>query len=132
MKTQIRWWMLAYTIFFACLPGTRHDFSNWSLTIFTVWDWICDFLMSAGNLLYSLDRVPSAIRRPWKIVFPVLVLEFFANGIYYSLYGKHAHDGHSASLDVIVWVGGILLYFPTFRAHYLIAYGKKADVDVVA
>jgi hypothetical protein len=125
--------MLAYTIFMAVFfaPAVRHDFTSWHLIFFAVWDWICDIIMIVGNLLFSLNRVPSAIRRPWKVVFPILVLEFFTNGIYDSLYGKHAQDD-SAALLIFVWIVSVLLYFPTFRANYLIGYGKETIVEDAA
>ncbi|HTA95605.1 MAG TPA: hypothetical protein VK769_05725 [Verrucomicrobiae bacterium] len=112
MKRNIRPWMLAYTIFMAVFfaPAVRHDFTSWHLIFFAVWDWICDIIMIVGNLLFSLNRVPSAIRRPWKVVFPILVLEFFTNGIYDSLYGKHAQDD-SAALLIFVWIVSVFFIF---------------------
>jgi len=124
--------MLAYTIGFCWfyIVAGRRDFTSWHLIVFTVWDWICDILTFVGNLLFSLNCVPPAIRRPWRVVFPILVLEFLVNWIYDSLYGTSRDS--SVALSVFVWTVCVLLYVPTFWANYKIGYGKEADFDAVA
>ena len=127
MKSRIKLWMLAYTFVFGLLSilFCRIDFANHYPFFVTAWGCVCYLVMFFGNLLYGLERVPSSFRAPWRVVFPILVAQFVFSGIYDSLHGKHAED-----VSAIVWIIGLLLFLPTFRAHYLIGYGKRS-VDVV-
>ena len=128
MQTKIRPLMLAYTVIFGLLSihFVYNDFTNEYSLIIPAWASICYIVMFAGNLLYSLNRVPSFFRIPWKIVFPILVLQFLFSFYYDSQHGKHAQRA-SATSYAIVSVIGVLLFLPTFRAHFLIGYGKQAD-----
>ena len=120
--------MLAYTFVFGLLSVSfsRNDFANHYPFIITAWGCVSYIVIFVGNLLYSLRRVPSSFRAPWKVVFPILVAQFVFSGIYDSQHGKHPED-----VTGIVWIIGLLLFLPTFRAHYLIGYGKRPSVDVV-
>ena len=131
MQTQIKPWMLAYTIIFGLfsIGFVYNDFTNQYPLIITTWAAICYVVIFIGNLLYSLNRVPLSLRAPWKIVFPLLMLQFAFAGIYDSQYGKHAHDA-DAALSVVAWTIDLLLFLPTFCAHYKIGYRRHADPNV--
>jgi hypothetical protein len=131
MQTKVRPWMLIYTIIFTLLSVSfiRSDITNQYPFIVTTWACICYIVMFVGSLLYSLNRVPSSFRTPWKFVFPILVLQFVFAFIYDLLNGRHPH-GVSISREVVFFIIGIVLFFPTFRAHCLIGYGKVKNDDV--
>ncbi len=120
--------MLAYTFVFGLLSVLfcLIDFANHYPFIITAWGCVSYLVMLIGNLLYSLGRVPSSFRAPWRVVFPMLVAQFVFSGVYDSHHGRHAED-----VTAIVWIIGVLLFLPTFRAHYLIGYGKRPSIEVV-
>ena len=116
--------MLAYTVVFGLLSiAFVHDDFGQYPAAFTVFDGFGYIVILIGNLLFSLTIVTPLIKTLWKFVFPFVIAHFISTGIISSCYGKHAHDGHSMSLDVIVWVIGFALFFPTFRAQLLLGYG---------
>jgi hypothetical protein len=127
MKSQIKPWMLAYTFGFGLLSvlSCGDDLANHYPFIITAWGCVCHLVIFVGNLLYSLQRVPASFRGPWKIVLPILAAQFVFSGIYDSQHGRHPED-----VTGVVWIIGLLLFLPTFRAHYLIGYGKRPGVDV--
>jgi hypothetical protein len=128
MQTQIRPWMLVYTIAFGLLSVrfVYSDFSNHYPAIVSIWAGIYYAVIFVGNLVYSRNRVPASFRTAWKIVFPLLILQFVFSGYYDSQHGKHAQSA-SVVLFAIASVIAFLLFLPTFRAHYLIGYGKQVD-----
>lgn len=131
MQNQIRPWMLTYTIIFALLSISfvYNNFTNQYPFILIAWACICYIVIFVGNILFSLNRVPLSIRTPWKVVFPILVLQFVFSALYDLHHGKHAQDA-SATLSVIAFGFGLLVFLPTLRAHYLIGFGKDSDDNV--
>jgi hypothetical protein len=123
MQPQIRPWMLTYTIIFTLLSVAFvwTDFTERYSIVFTAWDILCYVLFFVGNLFYSLNRVPSSVRTVWKIIFPMLVLQFIAGG-----FGKESHDA-SVSLVVVAWIIGFSLFFPALRANLIIGYGRHVS-----
>jgi tetratricopeptide (TPR) repeat protein len=117
--------MLGYTIFFAVLSGlfVRDDLSNRYPVAYTAWSAFIYAVIFAGNALYSLGRVTPLIRAAWKFVFPIVILQFAVSGIVDSRFGKHAHD-FTTTVAVLSWIAGFALFFPTFRAHFLLGYGN--------
>jgi hypothetical protein len=132
MQTQIRPWMLAYTIIFGLL-SVRFiftEFQNEYHLVYIILEIICCGLILGGNLIYSFDFANPTIRKIWKYVFPIVVLEFVSSGIVDSIYGKYGQKADAKLLSaIVVWVIYFAFYFPTFYAHYKISYGKEADND---
>ena len=126
MQRQIRPWTLVYTIIFGLLSVlfVYGDFARQYPMFISAWAAICYLTIFVGNLLYSLNRVPSPFRTTWKFVFPVLLLHFVFSGIYDSQHGKDASNT-SAALSIVVWAIALLLFFPTFWVHYKIGYGRE-------
>ena len=131
MQKQIRPWTLIYTIIFGLLSVSfvYNDFSNQYPVLLSTWAAICYAMIFVGNLLYSLRRVPLSFRTPWKIVFPVLVLQFAFSGIYDSQHGKHAHNV-GAGLLIAAWIISLLCFLPTFWVHFRIGFGEQANGNV--
>ena len=124
--------MLVYTIFFGLLSigFVRDNFENRYHVAYVVWTAVFYGLILTGNLIYSLDCINPTIRKIWKLVFPVIILQFVSSDIVDILYGSHAHKT-SLALACIVGMIDFALFFPTFLAHYKIGYGKEiVDVDI--
>lgn len=123
-NSEIRPWMLAYTIVFGLLSilFVHDDFAQYPIA-YTVVCGLVYAVIFAGNLLYSLDRVTPPIRGMWKFVFPLVILYFVGTGIIDARFGKHAHES-SLVFSTVLWVVGFALLFPTFRAHFLLGYGR--------
>jgi NhaP-type Na+/H+ or K+/H+ antiporter len=90
---------------------------------------VCFGIIFLGNLIYSLNRINPTIRKIWKLVFPIVILQWVFSGIADSVYGTLTHDG-GVVFGCIVWIIDFAFFFPTFRAHYLIGYGKKVIDDI--
>jgi hypothetical protein len=119
----IRPWMLTYTIIFSLLSVSfvYNDFGQYAMA-FTAFQGVVYFVIFTGNLLFSMSYISPFIRALWKFVFPLVVLDFIGTGIIDICYGKHAHHSTPA-LIVTACVIDFVLFFPTFRAHFLLGYG---------
>jgi hypothetical protein len=120
--------MLAYTVVFAFLSirWVHSDVELQYPIIITAWAAFYYIVIFVGNLLYSLNRVPSVFRRPWKIVFPLLIAQFVFAAVY-DMQHDETLSSDPVALLVAAWIIGLLLIFPSFRAHYLIGFGREAD-----
>jgi hypothetical protein len=122
--------MLAYTVGFGLLSVefVRDDLENHYNLIYIIEGAVCYSLIFIGNLIYAFNFANSKIRMIWKFLFPIIILDFIGGGIIDSIYGKSAKDD-GAVFSLFVWIVSILLFFPTFKAAYMIGYGKEAIVD---
>lgn len=125
MRTKVRPWMLAYTIASGLLwvLGSVDDFNEHS-PAFILWSAVNDFILFMGNLLFSLRRVPAWLGTIWKVMFPLLILNYILIGIYVSQHESVFRNAHSFVL-IFTWLIVLVLIAPTFWAHYIIAYGKR-------
>ncbi|MEY2527394.1 MAG: hypothetical protein QOE73_2165, partial [Verrucomicrobiota bacterium] len=123
-NSEIRPWMLAYTIVFGLLSilFVHDDFAQYAIA-YTVVCGLMYAVIFAGNLLYSLGLATPSIRVIWKFIFPLVILHFLGTGIIDARFGKHAHES-SLVFSSVLWVIGFALFFPTFRAHFWLGYGR--------
>jgi len=91
---------------------------------YIIWSGVAYIAVFAGNLIYSINHATPMIRKIWKIIFPVVVLDFVVGGVMDSNFGNSANTMHPL-IDVLVWFIGFALFFPSFRAHYLLGYKKQ-------
>jgi hypothetical protein len=54
----------------------------------------------------------------------VVVLDFIVGGVIDFNFGAHAHTMTLLG-DVLTWIIGFALFFPSFRAHYLLGYKRQ-------
>jgi hypothetical protein len=122
---EIRVWMLVYTVIFGIISVgfIFSDFTDHYSTAYITWNALCYVVILVGNLLYSLDYITKTIRKTWKLIFPILVFEFILTDVVDFLYGSHAHKVDLPT-GCFVWVIGLILFLPTFKAHFMIGYGK--------
>ncbi len=117
--------MLVYTIIFGllCVMFFYNDIENEYHVAYIAWSGIAFIIVFVGNLIYSLNRATPLIRKIWKVIFPVVVLDFIVGEVIDSNFGAHAHAMPSL-VDVLKWIIGFALFFPSFRAHYLLGYKR--------
>jgi len=120
--------MLAYTVIFGLFSifFVQNDYSQYPLAYTAV----CALMYAvifAGNLLYSLGYATRPIQSLWKFVFPLVMLHFVGTGIVDARFGRHAHSATLVS-SIIVWAIGLVLFFPAFRAHFLLGYSRDQRV----
>jgi hypothetical protein len=130
MGNIARPWMLAYTIAFGLLSAhfVYNNVENRYHTIFIIWTAIYYVMIFAGNLIYSLDYITPKIRKIWKFIFPIVILEFIFSLIIDTMYAKNAQNA-SVEVKSIAPILSFAIFFPTFWAHYKIGYGKEVDDD---
>lgn len=121
-------WMFAYAICFGLLSITyvHNNVTNAYSKFFIVWSGIFYIAVFAGNLIYSFNLITLKIQNLWKFVFPIVILEFIFSAIIDLLYSKQA-QGKGFGLKSIALVITIVLFLPTFWAHYKIGYGKGSN-----
>ena len=121
--------MLVYTIIFGLLSigSVRNDVWNQYHIAFIIWDAVCFGLIFTGNMIYSLDYISPIIRKLWKLIFPIVILQIISGAIEDFIYGKNIN--HEVASGCIAWTISFVLFIPTIRAHYLIGYGNEVNVD---
>jgi tetratricopeptide (TPR) repeat protein len=124
--------MLGYTIIlvsFVVLVSLygRHRPSHHHPIYYEVISSLSIILMFVGNFLYSFGYVTPLLRRVWQFVFPVVVLSCVV-GLFISLYiDKDDHPISPAAKGVALIITGAL-FFPSFRANFLLGYGSVDHV----
>lgn len=128
--------MLAYTIglgLFAVLVHFygHHDSTTRYPLAYRIWEtFVTTILLFAGNLLYSFGYVTPLLRKIWKFVFPILVLQFVISGIL-QFYFPDPSQPAKPVVAVLATITMIALFFPTLRAHFLLGYGDIARVRAI-
>ncbi len=128
MKLELKKkWMLVYSILFIPLSilFVVNDISNNYYWIYIFWMIISYTLMNIGNFLYTFNYNLNSIRKLWKIVFPLILITFFASMVVDNKFGKNSSPDDSLILNIITFIIGLLLFFPTFLANFMLALEKK-------
>jgi tetratricopeptide (TPR) repeat protein len=124
--------MLGYTIIlvsFVVLVSLygRHRPSHHHPIYYEVISSLSIILMFVGNFLYSFGYVTPLLRRVWQFVFPMIVLSC-AVGLIVSLYINKSDHPVSPTAKTVALIITVALFFPSFRANFLLGY---AGVDQV-
>jgi hypothetical protein len=124
----IRPWMLVYTIIFGLLfvSGAYDQLKSGDSFAYVAWGCVMDVVILAGNIFYSFSYSPPIIQTAWKIVFPIVVLDFLATQIVALFYGKETQH---ASITLLIFALALIyvISIPTFKAHYSLGYGKQDE-----
>jgi hypothetical protein len=121
-QKNIKWWSLGYAVIFLLL-SIRFVVSNFESS-YPIWyiilSSICYLLTNIGNFSYALSIAVESLRRPWRFVAICIVLNFIASGIIDQRFGEYAGRTNFLT-DVLIWGVGIALFYPAFRANFLLA-----------
>jgi tetratricopeptide (TPR) repeat protein len=121
--------MLAYTLVLllgaALFPLYGHSESpNRYPFVYRIWEeFVSTVLLFAGNFLYSFGYVTSLVRRVWKFVFPILVLQFITSG-FLACYYPSRTPAPAPLVIAFAWIVLTILFLPTFKAHWSLGYGN--------
>jgi hypothetical protein len=128
MKLQLNnKWMFAYSIAFVFLSASfiENDFFNNYPKLYLVWVLFFYIIANAGNFIYSLGISLHGLRKYWKVVFLLIIFGFIFSYIIDFRYGSAmTGDGEFLS-SIFSAVVGVVLFFPTFRANFKLAYKKR-------
>ena len=123
---KIRWWMLIYTVALVLLSvvatvSRRNEAKPHHSVAFQILEVLGVVIMFTGNLLYTFCYVRPFIQKIFKIGFPVVIASVIAAEV--SVYFEK-HD-HAVSLGpyIFSWIAMTALFFPSFRASFLLGYG---------
>ena len=134
LAKRVRPGMLAYTILLGLAALLSHFYGNKDSTIqyplaYKIWEeFISVVLLFAGNLFYSFGYITPLLRKAWKFVFPILILHFVVSGI---LHFANNTRPVGPAIAVLTSIAMLVLFFPTFRAHFLLGYGDVARVATI-
>lgn len=83
---------------------------------------IAVILMIAGNFLFAFAWVTPLLRKLWKFAFPLVLISFVTEGAL----GFIEKDDQSLPLTakVLGWITMCIIFFPSFRANFLLGYGS--------
>jgi len=131
VKEKIRIWMLIYSIIFALL-SVGFVQSNMRMNyhvLFVAWSIILYFLVTVGNFCYTWHYSNDLISKSWKIVFILFVLHFIIAGIIDGLFSADLREA-GIVFNTVTWLLSVILFFPSFRANYLLAYRKDNGTGI--
>jgi tetratricopeptide (TPR) repeat protein len=138
MQTNLKFrpWMLTYTIVLGLgillMELFYHNpVPNRDPLVYTVWSDSALVVLFAGNLLYSFGRVTKRLRTIWKFVGPIVILQFIVSGVVDVHLHKHASP-LTPAVAVASWITMLLLFFPSFRANFLLGYANLDRVRTIA
>src|SRR5262245_31808526 len=128
---KIRWWMLIYTVgialsFVFAAIGGAHKTPRPRPLVCEVLGNLAVILMFVGNLFYIFAYVRPRLQQLWKFVFPLIIGTFIAAGIF--AYLDKSGRNYGVGALVFVWIVMIALFFPSFRANFLLGFGDVGHV----
>ena len=123
--------MLAYTIavglmaVLGMVAGHNRPKHHYPI-VYEIFSALGVILMFAGNFLYSFSYVTALLRKIWKFAFPLILGSFVASGVLSYI----EKEDHPVGLGAHIFASIVMvaLFFPSFRANFLLGYG---DVDRV-
>ena len=127
--------MLTYTICLmvvgVLLQFYGHDGSSRrDPLVYKIFEAVVTILLFAGNLLYAFAYVTPLVRTAWKFVFPLVVLVFVVGGYRGLDFSNSAHPLQPTPA-VLGCIAMLALFFPSFRANFLIGYADVARVRAI-
>ena len=122
---RIRPWMLAYLVFFMCLTfiSVKNDVENEYPFYYVFLGSFSYMVFNAGILIYAINVRHEAIRGAWKYIFPYLIVYFVVSYVIDCVFGIYADlRPIGILLDVVIFIFATILFFPAFRASFILAY----------
>jgi tetratricopeptide (TPR) repeat protein len=123
---KVRWWMLVYTIaigLIAILGAVirRNEAKPHHSIAFQILEGLGVVLMFSGNFLYAFCYVRPFIRRVFQVGFPLIIASVVAAEV--SVYFDKTDHPVSLGAHIFGWVAMTALFFPSFRASFLLGFG---------
>jgi tetratricopeptide (TPR) repeat protein len=131
---KVRGWMLVYTVLIglvgilAIIYG-RHSEHQYPIA-YEMFSALSVILIFAGNFLYAFACVTPLLRKIWKFAFPLVIASFVTSGVL-SFFQKEDHPV-GLMARVLTWLIMVALFFPSFRANFLLGYGNVDRVRTIA
>lgn len=134
-RRKVRWWMLIYTLAIGLLfvlselthnarPRPHYPIA------YEVFESLGVLLMFAGNLLYSFAYVRPPLRRLWRFAFPLIVVTFVA-AVFVTPHYDSNYQEHGLATQIVTWILVFSIFFPSFRANFLLGYGNVDRVRTI-
>ena len=116
--------MLVYSIIFILLSieFIDNDISNKYSLFYSVWMALSYLMINTGNLLFVFDKNAKDIKRVWRILFPIFIINFVVSLIIDQKYGDNSSPDDGLLLNLVIFIIGAIIFFPSFRANYKLAY----------
>jgi len=124
-------WMFVYLVLFIGLTfvSVKNDAENHYPIVYVFLGSFAYTIFNAGIVLYALDVRHEAIKRTWRYLFPYLIAYFVTSFVIDSLFGMHADlRPRGILLDIVIFIFGIIIFFPAFRASFVLAYKQIVTV----
>jgi len=125
-KKKIKPWMLTYSIiflFFTVIFVVDNIKSAYHI-LYIIWSIIIYLLANSGNVLYSFSYSSDITRKYWRLIAPIIVIDFVSAGMI-DYYFSQGAGKVSPIQNIIIWSIGFAVFFPTFRANFILGYKKK-------
>ena len=131
---KIRWWMLIYTLAIVLLAAfatisRRNEAKPQHSIAFQTLEVVGVVLMFTGNLLYTFCYVRPFVRTIFKVGFPLVIASVIAAEVS-AYFEKHDH-AVSLGAHIFGWIAMTALFFPSFRASFLLGYGNVDRVKTI-
>ena len=122
---KIKPWMFVYLVFFIGLTffSVKNDAENHYPIIYIFLGSFAYMVFNAGIVLFALGVRHEVIKRTWRYLFPYLIAYFVTSFVIDSIFGMYADlRPQGILLDIAVFILGIIIFFPAFRASFVLAY----------
>jgi tetratricopeptide (TPR) repeat protein len=86
-------------------------------------------LMFAGNFLFAFGYLTPLVRKIWKFAFPLVLASFVTTGVLSFFEKEDPPVGFVVRL--VAWITMVALFFPSFRASFLLGYGNVDRVRTI-
>ncbi len=87
-------------------------------------------LANIGNIFYSFKYRNQTIKTIYKIVFFLIVFQFATGGIIDTISHQEIRN-IPLIFHIVIWCVGFLLFFPTFRANFILGYKNHLTKQVM-
>jgi len=118
-------WMFSYAVIFLALSVSfvANNIENHYHVLYVAWSVLAYVLANAGNAFYLFEYPNNKMKNIWRIVAPIVVLDFIAAGIIDMTFIMKSQEVPLAA-NIFIWIIGLVIFFPTFRANFIFGYKK--------
>jgi hypothetical protein len=124
---KIRPWMLAYAVgmlaLFIIVEITAPHRPSVRPFLLRQLSTCSGILLFVGNFLYAFTYSPRGVRTAWKFVFPLTAIDFILE-LFYNWMDPSQDPTIATAMRTFATITMIVLFFPTFRAGFLLGYGR--------